>query len=212
MMQADEPQAWVDPAPGRPVPFWESLRLDVLAHISPEHRNRSRGSWALVALNVAVRSSGFHVTLLYRMGHLLHHRMGLVGRVLGGFFFWCSRHGYCCAIAPTARLHGGLILPHPQGIVVGAEVMMGPRGWIFQNATLGGAPGKVGMPKVGADSRIFAGAVLSGPITLGDNVVVGANAVVSRDVPPRTIVRCPPAELSPLPERLRVESEPAVMN
>lgn len=206
MTQAAEPRAWVDPAPDRPVPFWEGLWQDVLAHYSPEHRERSRWNWALETLKVAVRSSGFHVTALYRLAHLLHHRTGLVGRVLAGFLFWWSRHGYSCAIAPTARLHGGLILPHPQGIVVGADVVMGPRGWIFQNATLGGAPGKVGVPQVGADARIFAGAVLSGPIVVGDNVVVGANAVVSRDVPARTIVRCPPAEFSPLPERLHVDS------
>jgi serine O-acetyltransferase len=57
------------------------------------------------------------------------------------------------------------------------------------------------MPRVGADARIFAGAVLTGPVTLGDNVVVGANAVVARDVPARTLVRSAPVELGPLPEQ-----------
>jgi serine acetyltransferase len=171
----------------------------VLAHIAPADRQRTRWSWALLAAGVVLRSSGFHVTLLYRLSHTLHHRAGAVGRVLAGLLFWCGRHGYGCAISPSARLHGGLILPHPQGIVVGPGTVVGPRAWIFQNATLGGAPGKVGMPRVGADARIYTGAVLSGPITVGDNVLVGANAVVHCDVPDRTLVRCPPAELSALP-------------
>ncbi len=80
-------------------------------------------------------------------------------------------------------------------------MVVGPRGWVFQNVTLGGAPGKVGMPRVGADARIYAGAVLTGPITLGDEVVVGANAAVHRDVPARTLVRCPSPEIRPLPAR-----------
>ena len=199
--RAVEPPAWVDPGPDRPVPFWRAVRQDLVAHVPPERRDRSRRSWALLAAAIAVRSSGFHVTSLYRVAHALHHRTGRPGRVLAGLVFWGVRHFYGCAIASTARLHGGLILPHPQGIVVGADVVVGPRSWIFQNVTLGGMPGRVGMPRVGADARIFAGAVLAGPIVVGDSVMVGANAVVHRDEPGRTTIRCPPTKLSPLPER-----------
>jgi serine O-acetyltransferase len=200
-MQTIEPQVWTDPAPHRPVPFWESVRQDVIAHVSPAQRGQSwwwrAGTTALVALG----SSGFRVTLVYRLAHTLRHRTGPLGRVLAAPLYWWNRHFYGCSIAPIARLYGGLILPHPQGIVVGHEVVIGPRCWIFQNASLGGAPGKVGMPRVGADARIYAGAVLSGPIAVGDNVTIGANAVVSRDVPDRTMVRCPMAEFSPEPDR-----------
>jgi serine O-acetyltransferase len=209
-MQAVEPRAWVDPAPHLPVPFWEGVRQDVLAHIPPDQRGRSRLGWALTALAITLRSSGFHVTLLYRLAHALRYRAGLPGRAMAGFLFWWMRHGYSCAIAPTARLHGGLILPHPQGIVIGPGVSVGPRAWIFQNATLGGAPGKVGMPNVGIDVRIYTGAVLSGPITVGDNVMIGANAVVYRDVPDRTVVRCLPVELAPLPSQFLHEDEEEV--
>lgn len=60
---------------------------------------------------------------------------------------------------------------------------IGPNAWIFQNVTIGGRPGKAGGPRIGADARIYAGAVIAGPIQLGEGVVVGANAVVARDVP-----------------------------
>ena len=46
-----------------------------------------------------------------------------------------------------------MILPHPQGIVIGAGVVVGPRAWIFQNVTIGGGPGKIGVPVIGADGR-----------------------------------------------------------
>ena len=94
---------------------------------------------------------------------------------------------------------GGLIFPHPQGIVIGGGTVVGPRAWIYQNATIGGAPGKPGLPHVGADARIYAGAVLTGPILVGDNVLIGANAVVHRDVPSRTAVRSAAVESGPLP-------------
>jgi serine O-acetyltransferase len=197
--RAVEPAAWVDPAPHRPVPFWANVRQDVIAHIPPAKRGRSRWGWALATTAVVLRSSGFHATINYRMAHTFYHRGGVAGRVLAGLLFWWNRHFYVCSLAPTARVHGGLILSHPQGIVVGPGAAIGPRAWIFQNATVGGAPGLDGLPQIGTDVRIYAGAVLAGPITIGDNVMIGANAVVYRDVPPRSVVRCPPAEVSPLP-------------
>jgi serine O-acetyltransferase len=141
--------------------------------------------------------------VLHRLAHTLTHRAGIVGRAAAGLLFWAIRHGYGCSIASTARLHGGVVLPHPQGIVIGPGAVVGPGAWIFQNVTIGGAPGKVGLPRVGADARIYCGAVLTGPIAVGDNVMVGANAVVARDVPGRTLVRCAAAEVLPLPEQYR---------
>jgi serine O-acetyltransferase len=196
---AVEPRAWVDPSPHRPVPFWASVRQDVVAHIPQAQRRRSRWQWALATVSVVLRSSGFRVSVNYRLAHALHHQGGALGRALAGVFFWWNRHFYGCSLAPSARLHGGLILSHPQGIVVGPDAVVGPRGWIFQNVTVGGAPGLDGLPRIGTDVRIYAGAVLAGPISVGDNVMIGANAVVYRDVPSRTVVRCPPAEFSPLP-------------
>lgn len=193
------PAPWSDPAPGRPLPLWGSLRRDLIAHVPPEGRDRSRASWALLGARIALRSTGFHVVLLYRLAHTLRGRAGPPGRVLAGLITWTVRHAYGCAIAPGARLHGGLMLPHPQGIVVGHGAVVGPRSYLFQNVTLGGAPGKDGLPRVGADARIYCGAVLAGPIAVGDNVLIGANAVVSRDVPSRTAVRPAPVELGPLP-------------
>ncbi len=85
---------------------------------------------------------------------------------------------------------------------------MGPRAWIFHNVTLGGAPDKVGMPYAGSDSRLFAGAVVVGPIRLGDGVFVGANTVVASDVPAGTMVRPAAAVFSPLPNRVVRTGDP----
>jgi serine O-acetyltransferase len=126
--------------------------------------------------------------------------------MMASFLSWTIRHAYSCSIAPTARLGGGLILPHPVGIVIGPGVEVGPRAWIFQHSTLGGSPGREGMPRVGPDARIYPGAVLAGPIEVGANVVIGANAVVTVDVPDRTLVRSPSPAFSPIADHFRVDS------
>lgn len=182
-------------APVRPIRLWPALRDDLWAHLAVADRARPlRARLALAAL-VVVRSSGFHLTCLYRLSHA-SRAGGPPGKALAAVLFWCGRHAYGCSIASTARLGGGLILPHPQGIVIGGASEVGPRSWIFHNVTIGGTPSRPGMPTVGADARIYAGAVLAGPIRLGDGVVVGANAVVHRDLPPGSIARAPAVEVS----------------
>jgi serine O-acetyltransferase len=196
-----EPPDWVEPAPGRPVPFRESVALDFRVHFPPELRGGSAAVRIWRRTLVAVRSSGFHVTFLHRLAHQCHHRLGFPGKAIAAVIFWVLRHAYGCSIAATARLHGGIVLPHPQNIVIGPGAVVGPCTYIFQNVTIGGVPGRAGMPTIGRDARIYAGAVVVGPIVVGDNVMIGANAVVGADVPSRRVVRCPAPEITPLPER-----------
>ena len=181
-----------------PVPFWASIWDDLVAHVPPEMRGMSRLKWVWTIVRIVLLSGGFHAILIYRLGYTSRYRLGGVGKVIASLLFWFGRHWYNCAIAPTARIYGGIILPHPQGIVIGPEVVVGPRTWIFQNVTIGGAPGKVGVPHIGSDSRIYTGAVVAGPIRVGCHVVMGANVVVSFDVPDQTIVRPSMASMSSL--------------
>jgi serine O-acetyltransferase len=189
----------------KPLPFLETLRADIEAHIPPELRVGPPSTRFRRALAILLGSTGFHVTFLHRSGHTLRPRLGVVGRIVASFLSWTIRHAYGCSIAPTARLGGGLILPHPVGIVIGPGVEVGPRAWIFQHATLGGSPGREGMPRVGPDARIYPGAVLAGPIEVGANVVIGANAVVTVDVPDRTLVRNPIPAFSPITDHFRID-------
>lgn len=185
--------------------LWADLVEDMRAHLA--------GSGAPLTLKaaagIALRSSGFHCVLIYRLARDCRQRLGLIGRVLSAILFWMNRHIYGCAIAPTAEIDGGLMLPHPQGIVIGPGASIGSRAWIFQNVTIGGAPGREGMPRIGPDARIYAGAVVTGPVKVGWNVMVGANAVVMRDVPDRMLVRCAGVEMVELPIKYRTRDDEA---
>jgi serine acetyltransferase len=188
------------------LPLWSSLHDDALALIPLAARPALRGGRARLILQMLVASAGLRCILLYRLSHCVRGRVGPVGRLISRFLFWIGRHWYGCSIAGTARIEGGLVTPHPQGIVVGGGAVIGPRAWIFQNVTVGGAPGKTGMPKIGSDARIYAGAVIVGPVTLGDHVLVGANAVVTRNVPDRSAVRAAEVSVVPLPERFLTDN------
>ena len=91
----------------------------------------------------------------------------------------------------NTRIEGGLMLPHPNGIVIHPAARMGPNCLIFQQITIGTINGK-GPPIIGGHVDIGAGAKILGDIEIGNHARIGANAVVLRDVPPgKTAVGVP---------------------
>jgi serine O-acetyltransferase len=180
---------------GSPLPFWASLKADAIAHIPTDKRSMSFTQSILMGLKIGLFSSGFHLSLFYRLSYTARAHLGIFGKLISQVLFWWKRHWYGCSIASTARIHGGVIFPHPQGIVIGAETIIGDRTWIFQNVTMGGAPGKSGQPNIGNDCRIYTGAVIFGPLEIGDEVTIGANTVISKSIPAHTLVKSPPSIL-----------------
>lgn len=90
--------------------------------------------------------------------------------------------------------------PHPYGVVISDCVEIGRNCIIFQNVTLGVkemkyAKNKAYYPKIGNSVTIYAGAAVLGGITIGDNVEIGANAVVLKDVPDNCVVAGNPARV-----------------
>ncbi|MET0929229.1 MAG: hypothetical protein ABWX74_06910 [Aeromicrobium sp.] len=90
--------------------------------------------------------------------------------------------------APT--IGPGLFIHHGHGTMVVAE-SIGANFWVNQHVSLGHS--RHGVPVVGDDVTVTAGAVVIGPITLGDGCTIGPNAVVTSDVAPGTTLVAPPA-------------------
>ncbi|MFU8862296.1 MAG: serine acetyltransferase [Rhodobacterales bacterium] len=95
--------------------------------------------------------------------------------------FWSVVAG--AEIDLTTKIGGGLLLPHPNGIVIHPLAEIGPNCLIFQQVTLG-TTARGGYPRIGGHVDIGAGARVLGEVVIGDHAVIGANAVVLADVPP----------------------------
>ena len=93
--------------------------------------------------------------------------------------FWSAVTG--ADIPLTCRIGGGLLMPHPNGIVFHSDAVLGPNCLVFQQVTL--AADKRGAPILGGHVDVGAGAKILGGVTLGDDARIGANAVVLTDVP-----------------------------
>lgn len=103
--------------------------------------------------------------------------------------WWALQHRFWSVVTGAdiplaARIGGGLILPHPNGIVIHPEAQIGPNCLIFQQVTIGLVRATPVAPRIGAGVDIGAGAKVLGPVVVGDGAQIGANAVVVRDIPP----------------------------
>jgi serine O-acetyltransferase len=81
-----------------------------------------------------------------------------------------------------SNIGGGLVLPHPNGIIIHPDTIVGPNCRIFQQVTMG-TGSRPGLPVIGAHVDIGAGAKILGGVKIGDFAIIGANAVVISDVP-----------------------------
>ncbi len=97
----------------------------------------------------------------------------------------------------NTNISGGLLMPHPNGIVIHPECKIGPNCLIFQQVTLGSnARGsRKGVPILGGHVDIGAGAKIVGRVVIGDHAVIGTNAVVLTDVPAGAVAIGIPARI-----------------
>jgi len=152
------------------------LHADLVAAQAPLHPGAALRAWFI--------SPQVQAVWLYRLSAYCARRRGL--GLLSKYFNLRLIHRYGCHISPRARIGHGLSLPHPTGIVIGIGVQVGEGVTIYQGVTLGvRSKGRAEYPRIGDGVTLYAGAVVIGGVTVGDHAVVGANAVVTEDVPAR---------------------------
>jgi serine O-acetyltransferase len=157
--------------------------------------DRSARHWLPEMLTVRAMA-----TVLFRLSQACGARVPLLGYVVKQL-----NHVLTGAdLAWQAAVGPGLKLYHPTGVVLGPDVTIGSECAVQQGVTLGAlrqrgltADGRVDSPTVGNRVTLGAGARVLGPISLGDDSVVGANAVVLQDVPAGHAAVGVPARVTP---------------
>ncbi|HOP07735.1 MAG TPA: serine O-acetyltransferase [candidate division Zixibacteria bacterium] len=138
---------------------------------------------------------GFHAIIWHRLIHFLYAiRIPFIPRMLsqiGRFLTGLEIH-------PGAKIGKGFFVDHGAGVVIGETAEIGDRCVLFHNVTLGGTGKHKGKrhPTLGNDVFVGTGSTILGPVTIGNNVKIGANAfVVMRDIPSNCTVVGTPARI-----------------
>ncbi|MFG1298781.1 serine O-acetyltransferase EpsC [Xanthobacter sp. V3C-3] len=181
----------------------QKVKADLAAYAAAERRGVS----AMFTLRMFLLTPGFQFVFARRLQEMVV-RVPLVGRLLRRIVWWATCLIFSSEIAIGAQVGGGLFVPHPYGIVIG-QAKVGRNMRLLQNVTIGRkSQDDPRDPVFGDNVNISAGAVLLGAITIGDGAIIGANAVVLKDVPPgataigipaRIIPAEPPAAVTPAP-------------
>jgi len=162
--------------------MFNTIRDEIDSMMARDPAARSR-------LEVVLCYPGFQALLIYRLTHALWRRRW---RLLARFISQVGRFATGIEIHPGAVIGRRLFIDHGMGIVIGETGEIGDDVTLYQGVTLGGVAPSVDShsqrnvkrhPTLGDGVIVGSGAQVLGPITVGDNARIGANAVVAKDVP-----------------------------
>jgi serine O-acetyltransferase len=136
-----------------------------------------------------------HAIMFHRFTHALYRlKIPLIPR----FFSNINRFLTGMEIHPAAKIGKGFFVDHGNGVVIGETAEIGDNCILFHNVTIGGT-GKhkdKRHPTLGNNVLVGTGAILLGPIFVGDNVKIGADTtIIMKDVPANTTVVGTPGEI-----------------
>lgn len=138
---------------------------------------------------------GLHAIIMHRFTHFLWRlKIPFLPRLLSQISrFWTG-----IEIHPGAKIGKGFFIDHGMGVVIGETTEIGNNCVLFHNVTLGGTGKHKGKrhPTLGNNVMVGTGAILLGPINVGNNVKIGANTfILMQDVPDNTTVAGTPGRI-----------------
>jgi len=160
-----------------------SRRVGLLARLREDVRAaHDRDPAARSTFVIIVSYQGVHAIWYHRAAHWMWtHGLRIPGRLLSQY----ARARTGIEIHPGAQIGRRVFIDHGMGVVIGETAVVGDDVLLFHQVTLGGtsmSPGKR-HPTVGDRVVVGAGAKVLGPVVVGSDARIGANAVVVKDVP-----------------------------
>jgi serine O-acetyltransferase len=139
------------------------------------------------------RTPGVHAVIVFRFGGWILRRTLLLRLLLTPIYLYLHHRikvKWGIDIPRSTRIGEGLYLGHFGGIILSNAAVIGRNANISQQVTIGvsGQGEKMGCPVIGDNVYLAPGAKVFGKIRIGDNVKIGANAVVYKDIPDNAVV------------------------
>jgi len=162
------------------------MKQDILRFYYRGDRSEAR------RLIFCLQSPGLRAALTYRFGHWLQEQNLLIRLFLElpyRLCIHCIRTRWGIDLAPKAQIGEGLFIAHYGGIIVSTSAKIGRNVEISNGVIIGvsGQGDKRGVPEIGDNVFIGPGAKLIGKIRVGNNVKIGANAIIHKDVPDNAV-------------------------
>ena len=149
---------------------------------------------AINKMSIIINYPGVKAVFIHYFAHRLWNlKFYLISRMLSQF----SRFITGIEIHPKANIGKNLFIDHGMGVVIGETSEIGNNVTIYHNVTLGGISPSIDSdnqrnlkrhPTLQDDVVVGSGAQVLGPIIIGKNSKIGANAVVTKDVPKNSIM------------------------
>jgi len=155
---------------------------------------------------------GFRAVAVHRYGNWVMDRSpGMLRSILFALYrimYRYIRNYYGIELPRTTRIGRRFLLGHQSGIVIHWNAVFGDDCMIRQNVTIGAITPERGAeaPRFGNRVQIGAGAVILGPVTIGDGVRIGPNTVVMTNVPAGATVFVAPSRIIQLPNGYQAET------
>jgi len=160
--------------------------MPILSHIIEDLDNAiSHDPAARNRIEVALAYPGVHAVWGHRISHFLWNRgLKLIARIHSNMV----RSITGIEIHPAAKIGRRFFIDHGMGVVIGATSIIGDDVMLYHDVTLGARGIEQGKrhPTIGNDVVIGAGARVLGNVTIGAGSRIGANAVVTKDLAPKT--------------------------
>jgi serine O-acetyltransferase len=140
-----------------------------------------------------LRSPGVQAVVVFRFGQWLDSRPLVLKLLLHPIYFVLNglvQVMWGIELPRSATIGPGFYIGHSGGITIAPGVIIGRNCNISQDLTIGlsGQGEKAGVPTIGDNVYLAPGARVFGKISIGNNVKIGANAVVYKDIPDNAIV------------------------
>lgn len=177
---------------------WEECKCLIVSDLRRDVGERRISVWMFLYKYLVTES--FKVSLWLRLGTFFMSKNSIAYRPLYYFSKVCSKHiahKTGIQIPIGTQVGEGLKFFHYGSIIIAQSSKIGKNASIHQGVTIGRVFNGhyAGVSTIGDSVVIFSGAKILGNITVGDNAVIGANAVVTKDVPANAVVAGVPAKV-----------------